>query len=115
MYSCNASCPKAVLVAIAIPIFTGNRDKAALSADAANIRVAYAELMVHELDSTVSTSNATFKAQFGAVLTANSKAMIYNSYSVDLPAEANATITLTAGNSYTVTIVGGKINVAAAP
>ncbi len=40
---------KAVLVAIAIPIFTAQLEKARESTDAANIRSAYAEVMAEAL------------------------------------------------------------------
>ena len=44
----------AVLVAIAIPTFSGALDKANKATDDANIRAAYAEHQVHEMDSSLS-------------------------------------------------------------
>ncbi len=49
----------AVLVAIAIPIFTSQLEKSRQSTDLANVRAAYAEAMTNALDSSAGTGNAT--------------------------------------------------------
>lgn len=46
----------AVLVAIAIPVFTSQLEKSREAVDAANIRAAYAELMADEISDTVKTT-----------------------------------------------------------
>lgn len=46
----------AVLVAIAIPVFTAQLEKSREATDAANIRSAYAEIMVQAIDSPASSS-----------------------------------------------------------
>ncbi len=51
----------AVLVAIAIPIFTAQLEKSREATDAANIRAAYAEVVAAEVSGEV-TGNATKKA-----------------------------------------------------
>ena len=52
----------AVLVAISIPVFTSQLEKAREATDLANIRAAYAEVMVKALDDPEGTSNTqTFK------------------------------------------------------
>ncbi len=53
----------AVLVAIAIPIFTTQLEKARESTDLANIRAAYAEASVAALESTDGTGSATTGAK----------------------------------------------------
>ena len=50
----------AVLVAIAIPVFTSQLEKAREATDAANIRAAYAELMADEISDTVKTSTDAY-------------------------------------------------------
>ena len=47
----------AVLVAISIPVFTSQLEKAREATDLANIRAAYAEVMVKALDDPEGTSN----------------------------------------------------------
>ena len=49
----------AILVAIMIPTFTAQLEKAREAADLANIRSAYAEAMVESLTSTTGTGSAT--------------------------------------------------------
>ena len=49
----------AVLVAIAIPVFTSQLDKAKQATDAANIRSAYAEAVTAALSSTTGSGSAT--------------------------------------------------------
>lgn len=51
----------AVLVAIAIPVFTSQLEKAREATDAANIRAAYAELMADEISDTVKTGADAYK------------------------------------------------------
>ena len=52
----------AVLVAIAIPIFTTQLEKSSQATDAANCRAAYAEAMTAALDSADNTGSATADA-----------------------------------------------------
>ena len=49
----------AVLVAIAIPIFTTQLEKSRQATDLANVRAAYAEAMTKALDSSTGVGNAT--------------------------------------------------------
>ena len=59
----------AVLVAIAIPTFNGALTKSKEAADVANIRAAYAEVMVENLTDNVALPNeAGFKAKIGGDL-----------------------------------------------
>lgn len=51
----------AVLVAIAIPVFTSQLEKSREAVDAANIRAAYAELMADEISDTVKTGADAYK------------------------------------------------------
>ncbi len=109
----------AVLTAIAIPVFKGAVDKAAVAADAANIRAAYAELQVEEIagsDVTGTRSTKTFTAQSGASTTADSSVLQIgtNGAKADLPAAASSAVTLTKGKTVTVTMSGGKISLAVA-
>lgn len=53
----------AVLVAIAIPVFTAQLEKARQATDAANIRAAYAEAVVKILDEGTETGTATTAAK----------------------------------------------------
>ncbi len=53
----------AVLVAIAIPVFTSQLEKAKEATDLANIRAAYAEASVAALDSSDGTGSATTDAK----------------------------------------------------
>ena len=87
----------AVLVAIAIPIFTGQLEKSKAAADAANIRSCYAEAMAASLlaDGAASDSTSTFKAQ-------GTGSDLFTKYQIDLPAGGPASISLTPGNSYKV-------------
>ena len=55
--------PTAVLIAIAIPVFTGQLEKARESADAANIRSKYAEVMVDVISD--GTTDKTETVQLG--------------------------------------------------
>lgn len=48
----------AVLVAIAIPVFSGATDKAKQAADDANIRAAYAEYQVNQIDPDISDASS---------------------------------------------------------
>ena len=59
---------KAVLVAIAIPIFTSQLEKSREATDLANVRSAYAEVMTAALtsDGTVKYNNATIKQDDGS-------------------------------------------------
>ena len=59
MSSCNASCPKAVLVAVAIPVFTSQLEKSRDSTSLANIRSAYAEAQASYLSEVSSDPNVT--------------------------------------------------------
>ena len=57
----------AVLVAISIPIFTSQLEKARESTDAANLRSAYAEVMTYALtDDATGSSNVTVNTTAGA-------------------------------------------------
>ena len=49
----------AVLVAIAIPVFTAQLEKARESTDAANIRAAYAEVVVKAIDNPSATATSS--------------------------------------------------------
>ena len=51
----------AVLVAIAIPVFTAQLEKSREATDLANARSAYAELMVYVLDGTTGTLTSSVK------------------------------------------------------
>jgi len=53
----------AVLVAIAIPVFTAQLEKSREATDAANIRAKYADAVVFMLDNTTGTSNYSVKLQ----------------------------------------------------
>ena len=106
----------AVLVAIAIPVFSNAVAKAAIAADAANIRAAYAEVQVAKIDSTMSkTGDATkFKAQTDSTIAADSKVLTSKTggFTVDLPAPAATAITIDKGTTYTVDINdAGKITI----
>ncbi len=54
----------AVLVAVAIPVFTSQLEKARDSTDQANIRSAYAELAVQLLDGTIALPAASATKEF---------------------------------------------------
>ena len=98
----------AVLVAVAIPVFTSQLEKSKVSADAANIRACYAEAMANSLiaDGASTTATTKFKAQ-----TAGDKFATYN---VELPLGATSTA-MTVGSMYTVTYAGsGSWSVTAA-
>jgi len=70
----------AVLVAIAIPIFTSQLEKSREATDAANIRDAYAEIAVGLLD--------------GSLEKANDSMTVTGGYTATLKADASATFTV---------------------
>ena len=101
----------AVLVAIAIPVFSSKLEKAALSADAANIRAAYAELMANQIDPNTATTVTKVKVQSSDLrVSENSKVLTNGSSNVDLPAESSQSGKLTKGAEYTLSVNGGKIS-----
>ena len=97
----------AVLVAIAIPVFTGAVEKAGVSADAANIRAAYASLQINAIDPSIIDSTAdsalTFVAQSNASI--SGKIMSAGGKTVNLPGavtvDGNA---LVKGTTYTASM-----------
>ncbi len=93
----------AVLVAIAIPIFSSQLEKSKAATDAANIRACYAEAMSNSLinDGANATSDSSFKAQ-----TDGSK---FSTYDISLPSGQNGTsISMTVGQSYKVSYTTGS-------
>lgn len=80
----------AVLVAIAIPIFTAQLEKSREATDVANLRDYYAEIAVAINDGSISSTNATFAV--GNNLT------------------ATATFNTTTGNLETVTVADVDVN-----
>lgn len=86
----------AVLVAVAIPVFNSQLEKAAAAADAANIRAAYAQLMVKELDpSDTSISVDTFVAK------GDYNASKWSGWGITLPGSPTS-ITFNKGQTVTV-------------
>ena len=63
----------AILIAIAIPTFTAQLEKAREAADIANIRSAYSEAMVEYLNSTTTTSSTTTVTKPTAKMTQTKK------------------------------------------
>ncbi|WP_051204301.1 type IV pilin protein [Butyrivibrio sp. VCD2006] len=104
----------AVLVAIAIPIFTTQLEKSREAVDLANVRSAYAEVVAEYLDSGASAATSvTVAAQqtkgnwqcASSAATTTIATPIGSGSSVSVPAK-------TAGNNYTVTIsASGKVTV----
>lgn len=85
----------AILVAIAIPTFNNSLNKARVATDAANIRAAYAEVMLKYLDNADKVTGETSSDQM--VMTGNNKDGV-------TIAGANKTYTWDAGDEVTVTV-----------
>lgn len=85
----------AILVAIAIPTFNNSLNKARVATDAANIRAAYAEVMLKYLDNADKVTGDTSSDQM--VMTGNNKGGV-------TIAGANKTYTWDAGDKVTVTV-----------
>jgi len=85
----------AILVAIAIPTFNNSLNKARVATDAANIRAAYAEVMLKYLDNADKVTGDTSSDQM--VMTGNNKDGV-------TIAGANKKYTWDAGDKVTVTV-----------
>ena len=91
----------AVLVAIAIPIFTAQLEKAKQATDAANIRAAYAEASIAALESTDGTGTATT----GSKMMSNKwDSAVYSNVTIGGKAVNTANIPKTIGSAETVSI-----------
>ncbi len=90
----------AVLVAISIPIFSAQLEKAREATDAANIRASYAEAMAAFL--TDDSQN-----QAGSTVTIKQKDTSKWDISTDFPSNLTGTNGLTSGQKYTVTVSKG--------
>ena len=82
-----------VLVAISIPIFTSQLEKAREATDAANLRSAYAELMADAITDENSTKTAIVK-QEQTVANWTTTPDFPSNFKVDAPTTANSTWTL---------------------
>ena len=95
----------AVLVAIAIPIFTSQLEKAREGTDAANIRSAYAEVLANKIanDGSETSKTVTLKQQTNGW---------QNDFDFPENLEGNSTV-LTAGGTVTITATdtGATINI----
>ena len=96
----------AVLVAIAIPVFSGAVEKAGVSTDAANIRAAYASLQIKAIDPSIIDAEAdaalTFVAQSDATI--GTKTLTAGGKTVNLPCTVTVSpsaTTLDKGATYT--------------
>lgn len=100
----------AVLVAIAIPVFTTQLEKAKESTDLANIRSAYAEAMIDALESDDSTGEATSQpmtqakagwdhvdAEVGGIDCSSVTPVKGNQVKVAIDADGNVTFSIVAG------------------
>ena len=86
----------AVLVAIAIPIFTSQLEKSRQAADAANIRSAYAEAMVDALED--GSGSATTPAM------QHTQSWSWGFASASIGKEPLSSVTATSGTAVTVTV-----------
>lgn len=92
----------AVLVAIAIPVFTSQLEKSREATDIANVRSAYAEVVTHYLsDASVITISVDAKQQVSGWQTSPNPVLVYqgNGSQTDYSFSAKK-----AGNSYSVTM-----------
>lgn len=98
-----------VLIAISIPIFTAQLEKAREAADAANLRSAYAELMADAITNENSTKTATVK-QEQTVADWTTTPDFPSNFKVDAPTTANSTwkLSLTKDDKGLVTGVEAK-------
>ena len=92
----------AVLVAIAIPIFSNQLEKARESTDAANVRSAYAQIVTNYLTENTSTSVKVDATQKVAGWQTSPAPVINQAYNGSITSvKFNAQ---TSGNSYTISI-----------
>ena len=98
-----------VLVAISIPIFTSQLEKAREATDAANLRSAYAELMADAITDEKSAKTATVKQEQTAAGWTTTPDFPSN-FKVDAPTTANSTwsLSLTKDDKGLVTGVEAK-------
>ncbi len=86
----------AVLVAIAIPVFTAQLNKARASTDAANIRSGYAIVASTVLSDNISTDTDYYLQKDSTIATTTTNAYKTNSSATNLPDHASAYIGETA-------------------
>ena len=92
----------AVLVAIAIPVFTSQLEKSREATDAANVRSAYAEVVTHYLDKTSAiTISVDAKQGQSGWQTSPQPVLVYQGNGSQADCSFSAK---TKGNSYSVTI-----------
>ena len=90
----------AILVAIAIPAFSGSLNKAKVAADEANLRAAYAEVMAQYLTEQVSCEKTTQAMQYTGSVTVQttngtSTINVTSGKTVTVAADASGNITYT--------------------
>lgn len=96
----------AVLVAIAIPVFTAQLEKAREATDAANLRAAYAENMAAALlDNQATTPPVATVSQRQTVAGWQTNAEFASNFSVQAPGSGTGTWTLTYGKDASGLIV----------
>ena len=100
----------AVLVAIAIPVFSSQLEKSRQAADAANIRAAYAEAVTKSLD----TSDTTVSVTTGATMKSASWDKLTDGDSIGGVPFSNISKTKGQAETVTITVATGAITFTAA-
>ena len=98
----------AVLVAIAIPVFTSQLERSREATDAANIRAGYAEVMTEILDGSYSSAKEVTIRQTAAGWK-NSDALAGLEALGDNSSDATVTVSL--GDATTGPVKGGKVTI----
>lgn len=102
----------AVLVAVAIPVFTAQLEKAAEATDIANIRSAYAEVVVSAMENTTLTKTVTKQQSKDGWEASNSSAKIGDTAITDIDADGGSgTITVSyTKDADTITLGGATVD-----
>lgn len=105
----------AILVAIAIPTFTGAMNKANAATDLANIRSGYAQAQIRAMTEGLANDTVLILQKDGSVDTRDAKKYVCKGASTDADglddfAGGSVTVSWSKGNSIKYTIKNGKVD-----